>query len=87
MISKAFFEKEVSAFGSVRESAEVSQTLGFKTIGIFGFDADKARWLWLSPWPTWGLGGFGWMPLDQLPLDSWGEAWSIDAVCVPTKAK
>ncbi len=82
-IPAIMFDQGVSSFGALPEEEGQRQILGGKTIVILGYDGETDRWLFLSPWPDWGIGGLGWMPAGGLDLEASGPVWSIDASLEP----
>jgi len=75
-VREGIFSESVSAAGQLPADWSKSQVLGWKVLGIFGYDAERGRWLLLTPWPSWGVGGFGWISLQELQ-DSYPNCWAV----------
>jgi len=75
-VREGMFSESVSAAGQLPANWSKSQILGLKVLGILGYDAERGRWLLLTPWPSWGVGGFGWISLQELK-DSYPDCWAV----------
>jgi len=77
-VPEAMLSQEVSTFGQLPDNWSTNPILGGTTIGIFGYDTDKRRWLILTGWPSWGVGGFGWIPAEDVTAAFHADSFGIE---------
>ena len=77
-VRKSWFSRSVSGKGIINTFDETDPILGGVFVAIVGHDPLASIFRFLSPWPTWGEGGFGWMtePVAEACLQ---DLHSVDA--------
>jgi hypothetical protein len=85
VVRQVWMDEQVMAAGELPTgSAQTGPILGGKVILILGYRTTPAAFRILTPWPTWGQSGLGWIPTEEGLFD---DASAINAYeAMPTNA-
>jgi hypothetical protein len=81
IVRAAWQDPDTSRRGVLPPNTAQTATLGGMAVLVLGYRAAPPAFRVLTPWPSWGQVGLGWLPYET---GLWDQAWGIEAFEEPS---